>query len=134
MYFKISHKNKSVHKRIAHFLELFSNHMFILGRILNRIKKAVHEASSVTQKFVTQKFSDTKIRRQQKIAAVNLIFGSIIGGNCLLPPKIARTVESSPTSRYKLVLSRFIWEPIQGFTTLLLKDTSVSGIVPSWSL
>jgi hypothetical protein len=35
--------------------------------------------------------SDTKIRRRQKIAADNLIFGCIIGGNCLLPPKIART-------------------------------------------
>jgi hypothetical protein len=34
MYFKISHK------RIAHFPDLFSNHMFILGRI-NRIEKAV---------------------------------------------------------------------------------------------
>jgi hypothetical protein len=40
MYFKISHKNKSVHKRIAHFPDLFSNHMFILGRI-NQIEKAV---------------------------------------------------------------------------------------------
>jgi hypothetical protein len=35
--------------------------------------------------------SDTKIRRQQKIAADNLIFGGIIGGNCLLPPRISRT-------------------------------------------
>jgi hypothetical protein len=35
--------------------------------------------------------SGTKIRRRQKIAADNLIFGGIIGGNCLLPPKIART-------------------------------------------
>jgi hypothetical protein len=51
MHFKISHKNKSVLKRIAQFLELFSNHMFILGRI-NRIAKACSEASSVTQKFV----------------------------------------------------------------------------------
>ena len=40
MYFKVSHKNKSVHKRIAHSLELFSNHMFILGR-MNRVEKAV---------------------------------------------------------------------------------------------
>jgi hypothetical protein len=54
--------------------------MFILGRI-NRIEKAVHQSI----------ISDTKIRRRQKIAADNLIFGSIIGGNCLLPPKIART-------------------------------------------
>jgi hypothetical protein len=36
--------------------------------------------------------SDTKIHRRQKIAADNLIFGGIIGGNCLLPPKIVRTV------------------------------------------
>jgi hypothetical protein len=35
---------------------------------------------------VTQKFDGGK-----KIAADNLIFGSIIRGNCLLPPKIART-------------------------------------------
>jgi hypothetical protein len=41
--------------------------MFILGRI-NRIEKAV------TQKFTSH----------------NLIFGGIIGGNCLLPLKIAR--------------------------------------------
>jgi hypothetical protein len=66
---------------IAHFLELFSNHMFILGRI-NRIEKC-SEASS---------WRDTKIRRRQNIASDNLIFGSISGGNCLLPPKIARTV------------------------------------------
>ena len=74
MYFKISHKNKSVHKRIAHFPDLFSNHMFILGRI-NRIEKSEQAVK----------------HHRQKIAADNLIFGGIIGGNCLLPPKIART-------------------------------------------
>jgi predicted MPP superfamily phosphohydrolase len=55
MYFKISHKNKSVHKlRIAHFPDLFSNHMFILGRI-DRIEKAVKHLHAVTQKFVDGK-------------------------------------------------------------------------------
>jgi hypothetical protein len=38
--------------------------------------------------------SNTKIRRRQNIAADNLIFGNIIGGNCLLPPKIVRTVKT----------------------------------------
>ena len=31
-----------------------------------------------------------KIRRRQKTAADNFIFGCIVGGNCLLPPIIAR--------------------------------------------
>jgi hypothetical protein len=48
MYFKISHKNKSVYKRIAHFLELFSNY--------NRIEKAVkhhqwHKNSTAAKKL-----------------------------------------------------------------------------------
>jgi hypothetical protein len=43
--------------------------MFILGRI-NRIEKS--------EKAVKH--------HRQKIAADNLIFGRIIGGNCLLPP------------------------------------------------
>jgi hypothetical protein len=73
MYFKISHKNKSVHKRIA--LELLCSY-------LEELIELRRQWSII---------SDIKIRRRQKIAADNLIFGSIIGGNCLLPQKIART-------------------------------------------
>jgi hypothetical protein len=79
MYFK-SHKNKSVHKRIPHFSDLFSNH--IICSYLEELIELRRQWSII---------SDTKFRRQQKIAADNLIFGGIIGGNCLLPPKIART-------------------------------------------
>jgi hypothetical protein len=83
MYFKKSHKNKlkcsqknsSLSPTYSLIICSYSEELIKLRRLWSII-------------------SDTKIRRRQKIATDNLIFGGIIGGNCLLPPKIARTASS----------------------------------------
>jgi hypothetical protein len=80
MYFKISHKNKL--KCSQKNSSLSPTYFLITCSYSEELIKLRRQWSII---------SDTKIRRRQKIPADNLIFGSIIGGNCLLPPKIART-------------------------------------------
>jgi hypothetical protein len=75
MYFKISHKNKL--KCSQKNSSLSPTYFLIICSYSEELIKLRRQWSII---------SDTKIRRRQKIAADNLIFGGIIGGNCLLLP------------------------------------------------